>query len=106
MHIKPMNIFIFTGSPSQDNNSTTTKKDEPPTKKRQILCSNFDRPSLPPRSKYILPDVCILCQKVNTLVSRVSGKRNREKLVKCSTIDAVNLKETAEENENETLFIQ
>ena len=107
MHIKPMNIFIFTGSPSQDNNSTTTtEKDEPPAKKRQILCSNFDQPSLPFRSKYILPDICILCQKVKTMVYRVSDKRKREKLVKYSTIDALNLKRAAEKNENKILLIQ
>ena len=40
------------------------------------------------------------------MVCRVSGKRNREQLVKCLTIDAVNLKQAAEENENETLLMQ
>ena len=84
-----------------NNSTTTTEKDVPPAKKRRILCSNFDQPSLPPRSKHILPYICILCQKVKTMVCK---GLNREKLVKCSIIDAVSLKRTAEENE--TLHMQ
>ena len=82
------------------------KKRKKKKKKKKILCSYFDQPSLPPRLKHILPDVCVLCQKVKTMVCRVSGRRNRENLVKCPTIDAVNLKRAAKEIENETLLMQ
>lgn len=40
------------------------------------------------------------------MVCRVTGKRKRENRVKCSIIDAVNLKQAAIGNGNESLLMQ
>ena len=50
--------------------------------------------------------ICVLCKKEKTITCRVTGKRKKEHLVKCSTIDAINLKQAAEDNKNETLLMQ
>ena len=68
--------------------------------------SSFDRPMVPSRSQHVLPSICILWQKEKTIRCRVTHKRKKEHLVKCSTIDAVNLKQAAEDNKNETLLMQ
>ena len=58
------------------------------------------------RSQHVLPDICVLCQKEKTITCRITRKWKKEHLVKCSTIDAVNLKQAAEDNKNETLLMQ
>ncbi|CAB3999122.1 Hypothetical predicted protein [Paramuricea clavata] len=58
------------------------------------------------RSQHVLPNICVLCQKEKTITCRIIRKRKKEHLVKCSTIDAVNLKQAAEDNKNETLLMQ
>ena len=57
-------------------------------------------------SMIVLPNICVLCQKEKTITCRITRKRKKEHLVKCSTIYAVNLKQGAEDNKNETLLLQ
>ena len=68
----------------------TAEEDELPSKKSRSLCSSFKQPSVLARSKYVLPHICILCQREKNSCVQTQG-RSKGPLVYCSTSDAVQL---------------
>lgn len=74
--------------------------------KMQMLGHQRYVPCVPVSTNQTCSPICILCQKDKTIRCRITGKRKMEHLVKCSTIDAVNLRQAAEGNKNEALLMQ
>ncbi|KAJ8049553.1 hypothetical protein HOLleu_02339 [Holothuria leucospilota] len=73
--------------------------------KRRLLLSSIGKPASS-RNQYVLPEVCILCQKNRTVTCRATRKRRREPLVRCSTVEAEKLQQAARDTNNRELLLK
>lgn len=73
--------------------------------KRRLLRSSIGKPASS-RNQYVLPEVCILCQKNRTVTCRATRKRRREPLVRCSTVEAEKLQQAARDTNNRELLLK
>ena len=80
---------------------------QPPVKKRCLRSSTgFFTSKGKARSPHVLPSICVLCKEDKSITCRMSGKRTKEKLSKCSIIEAHNLLQAAKDNNNTELLLQ
>ena len=99
-------LLYFAATVSQEHSHGEVEADCPKPAKRRALRSSFGHPTTQARTRHVLPDVCILCQKTKTIKCRSTQKRKKEPLTRCSTIEATNLQKAAQDNNNEALLLQ
>lgn len=76
-----------------------------PFKKRRLAWVCVEQKGWQARSKNVLPCICVFCKKDKTITCRVSIKWRKEGLIKCSTIEAANLLQAANDNKNTGLLL-
>ena len=91
-----------------DGDDDITNVDQPDeTHDAKILRSHVKTSSSASRrrSNRVLPEECIICRKIRTVVDKTSMKRKRERLVTCET-DAVKLLAAAEAKQDQRILLQ
>ena len=82
---------------------TSSDEDVPPKKKRLLRSSISPTTQPDQRSKYVLPRICIICNKDKFIRNKGSGSRRKEALTSCTSIKGEKLKRAAEDRANERI---